>query len=488
MAKQFKDMRGFLEEVEKIGELKIIEGADWNGEIGLLRFSARKGECDCPVVLFDNIKDYPEGYRVVCGAPNSPRRLAMILGIGHDSNEETTWLSLIKKIKEKIKGLKTIPPKEVKDGPVMENVYKGDDIDLFKFPTPLWHPGDGGRYIGTMDSIITRDPEEDWVNMGTYRTMIRDKSSLLTYIDPGKHCNIQRQKWFDQEKDMPVVLCFGADPLFPVVSGMEFPWGAPEFDTVGGFRGEPVEVIRGEITGLPFPANAEIVVEGFVSHTKKEIEGPFAEFTGYYGSGARPEPVIEVKALYHRDNPIIHGLLTNGRPPRDKVGRRIDFRSFMRSALIWQQLETVGIPDVKGVYCHPAGGSQMWIVTSITQRYVGHAKQAATIASQCHPGAQLGRYSIVVDEEVDPTYDYDVIWAISTRSEPAESIDILRRCWSGPLDPKVPVELKTFGYNSRGIIDACVPYEQRVKFAGRATFTEELRSKIKAKFGSTIYE
>lgn len=479
-----KDMRDWLDKVDELGELKVIKGADWNEEIGLLRFLARKKNCDCPAVIFDKVKDYPEGYRVLVGAPCSTRRLAMILGIDHTDSD----LELIKRIKEKIKNVKPLSPKVVKNGPVMENVFKGNDIDLFKFPTPKWHKYDGGRYIGTMDSIITRDPDEGWVNVGTYRTMIRDKASLLTYIDPGKHANIQRQKWFDQGKDMPIVLCFGADPLIPVISGMEHPWAVPEFELIGGIKGEPVEVIEGPITGLPFPADAEIVVEGMVSHTERDVEGPFAEFTGYYGSRPRTEPVVYVKALYHRNNPILHGLLTNGRPPRNRIGHRIDFRSFMRSAIIWNQLEAVGIPDVKGVWGHPAGGSQMLIVVSLKQRYVGHAKQAATIASQCHAGAQLGRYVIVVDEDIDPTFDFDVLWALSTRSDPVNSIDILRRCWSGPLDTQVVPELKPFGYNSRAIIDACLPFERKHEFALKAQFDPQFRKKVIEKYGPLLYE
>lgn len=479
-------MRNFLKKAEEMGELVNIKGAHWKEEIGILRFILRKGDLDCPAILFDDIIDYPSGYRVLCGSTNSCRRLAMILGIEHDSNEPSTYLEFIRKIRGKLKNIKGIPPKIVKNGPVMENVRKGKDTDLFTFPAPKWQPGDGGRYIGTMDSIISRDPEEGWINIGTYRTMIRDKSSLLTFVDPGKHFHHHRNRWLEQRKDMPVVLIFGADPLFPVISGVEFPWGVPELEVVGGFKGQPVEVIMGEVTGLPFPADAEIVVEGFVSHTMRDIEGPFAEFTGYYGSGTHSEPVIKVEAIYHRNSPILHGLLTNGRPPKDRIGRRIDFRSFLRSAQIWHQLELVGIPDIRGVYCHPAGGARMWIVVSLKQRYVGHAKQALAVASQIHTGAFLGRYVIVVDEDVDPTYDYDVIWALSTRSDPANTIDILRRTWSGPLDPFIPPESKEFCYNSRALIDACIPFERKGEFASTARFDREMVKRLREKYRQNI--
>ncbi|MDP2644413.1 MAG: UbiD family decarboxylase [Desulfobacterales bacterium] len=475
-------MRNFLKKVDQMGELVHIQGAHWNEEIGALRFMARKGDLDCPAILFDDIPDYPSGYRVLCGSPNSSRRLAMILGIEHDSNEPSAYLDLIRKIRDRLKDIKSIPPKVVKDGPVMENVRKGNDVDLFEFPAPKWQPGDSGRYIGTMDAVISRDPEQERVNMGTYRTMIRDKTSLLTYVDPGKHFHHHRNRWFELGKDMPVAICFGADPLFPVISGVEFPENLSELEVAGGFRGQPVEVIKGEITGLPFPADAEIVVEGFVSREQRDIEGPFAEFTGYYGSGAHLEPVINIKAVYFRNQPVLHGLLTNGRPPKDRIGRRIDFRTFLRSAQLWHQLELVGIPDIRGVYCHPAGGARMWVVISLKQRYVGHSKQALAVASQTHTGAFLGRYVITVDEDVDPTYDYDVIWALSTRSDPVNTIDFLRKTWSGPLDPQIPAELKQFCYNSRALIDACIPFERKGQYAPTARFDRNMIKRLKEKF------
>jgi UbiD family decarboxylase len=479
-------MRNFIKRTEEMGELVTIKGAHWKEEIGILRFLVRKGELDCPAIVFDDIADYPPGYRVLCGAPNSLRRLAMILGFEHNSNDPSTYLDFIKKEKDRLKTIKSIPPKVVKTGPVMENVHRGKDVDLYEFPAPKWQSGDGGRYIGTMDAIVSRDPAEGWINIGTYRTMIKDKSSLLTFVDIAKHFDLHRNQWFEQGKDMPVVLIFWADPLLPVIAGVEFPWGMSELEVIGGFRGQPVEVIMGEVTGLPFPADAEIVVEGFASRTERGTEGPFAEFTGYYASGIHSEPVIKVEAVYHRNNPIVHGLLTNGRPPRDRVGRRIDYRTFLRSAQIWHQLELIGIPDIRGVYCHPAGGARMWVVVSLKQRYVGHAKQALAVASQMHTGAFMGRYVIAVDEDVDPTYDYDVLWALSTRSDPAEGIDFLRRSWSGKLDPFLSTGSKEYCHNSRALIDACIPFEKKGEFAEAARFDKEMVKNLRARYRQNI--
>lgn len=208
-------------------------------------------------------------------------------------------------------------------------------------------------------------------------------------------------------------------------------------------------------------------------------EGPFGEWPGYYASATRPEPVVRIKALYHRNNPILCG-----EPPlRPSAGQGFH-RSIQRSALIWNALDDAGVPDVQGVWLHPAA-YRFFSILKIKQRYPGHAKQAALIASQCRPGAYLGRYVVVVDDDIDIYNPNDVIWAIGTRSEP-ENIDILRRCWSGPLDPAIPRERK--GFNSRAIIDATRPYEWKDKFPPVNAVTDALKAELDKKYPALLKE
>jgi UbiD family decarboxylase len=175
----------------------------------------------------------------------------------------------------------SIPPVTVSRGPILGNVYQGDDIDLFKFPVPFWHKRDGGRYIGTGHVIITRDPDDGWVNVGCYRVMVHDCNTLGMNISPGKHGRMHRAKYFEKGKPCPVVACFGVDPLLHMIATRPEPYGKCEFDAVGGIKGEPVEVIEGEITGLPIPAYAEIAVDAEILPDQGKEEGPFSEWTGY---------------------------------------------------------------------------------------------------------------------------------------------------------------------------------------------------------------
>ena len=482
----YKDLREWLKLVEELGELKVIEGADWDEELGILRYLATTKDCDVPTVLFDKIKDYGPGYRVLCGMTGSHNRLALTMGI--DLEHAKTNRELITAVREKLKNMKLTPPKVVKEGPVLEFVHTGEDIDLFEFPAPRWHMGDGGRYIGTWHCMISRDPVEGWINMGTYRTMIYDKNTLVTMTEPGRHVVQHREKYWAKGKPMPVVYCFGADPLLAQVAGMEIPYGVSEMDYVGAIKGDPMGVFEGKMTGLPIPAHAEIAVEAEVSLTETLQEGPYAEWTGYTTYERHMEPAVKVLSVMHRKNPIITGLTTSASPKASQFGKEaagVDHRCILRSAMIWNEMEAAGVPGITGVYCHPAGGSRFWIVVSIKQMAPGHAKQAATVATQCGSAAFSGRYTVVVDDDIDPTNDFAVLWAICTRSNPEKDIDILRGCRTGNLDPMFAGE-ETL--NSRAIINACRPYRESRDFVPVAKFDPAIRQRVIKRYGDSLYE
>jgi UbiD family decarboxylase len=467
MPRSYKDLREWLQLVDEIGELKSIKGAHWNLEMGAItELLCREGKYPPPAVLFDSVPGYPEGFRTVFGTTGSVQRMALTLGF---SNVKS-GTDLVKAYRDKSKELKPIPPKYVETGPIFENIDSGKDVDLYKFPVPLMHEKDGGRYIGTNCLVITKHPDEGWVNLGTYRVMIHGKDHTSFYISPGKHGRIQRNIYFERKEPCPVAVCVGHDPLLFLAAGNEIPYGLSEYDYVGGFKGEPIEVAKGKYTGLPIPAWGEIVFEGEAVWNDLKDEGPFGEWTGYYASAEREEPVIRVKYVYYRNHPI----LTCSRPSRPPSDYSFS-KGVIKSALIWEELEKCGVPNVKGVWCHEAGGGRLFNVVSIKQAYPGHSRQAGLIASQTHAGGYLNRFVIVVDEDIDPSNLFEVIWAISTRCEVSEDIEILRKCWSGPLDPVIPKEKK--GFNSRAVIDACRPYDWKDEFPQVAEYSKELRDK-----------
>lgn len=457
MDRQYDGFRSFIEDRRSINECVDINGATWDLEIGTLTEAAAELIADPPMMLFDNITDYPAGYRVASLPLASPRRVAMIVGLPHDKPK----LELVRMVARKISNIQPIAPLEVKHGPVLENVLKGDDIDMLRFPAIRSHAGDGGRYIGTGDSLINRDPESGYVNVGTYRMQLHDRNTLGLWMSPGQQGRVICQRYWDKGQVCPVVATFGGDPLVFLTSHIKFPWGNSEFGYAGGLRGKPIEVIKGPLTGLPIPAHAEVAIEGEVPPPSEESrdEGPFGEWPGYYSGGTagtgEKQPVIRVKALYFRDSPILMNMAPMW------PGAPADGIQF-RSGLIWDQIEAAGVPDVVGVYAYHA----YLVVVSIRQRYAGHARQAGMAALNCAAAARNGRYVVVVDDDIDPTNIQEVLWAMETRVDPATDIQLVDNCWSTPLDPRMPPEKRDNGdhTNSRAIFYAVRPYHWKDKF------------------------
>jgi 4-hydroxy-3-polyprenylbenzoate decarboxylase len=475
----YRDLREWLDQVESFGELRTVEGADWDLEIGAITEMARKESKTAPCILFDAVKDYPKGHRLAVGLLNSIKRVALTTRMPLD----LPVMEFVKEWRQRIKKIEPIPPRFVKDGAFMENVWEEKDVDVLRFPTPRYNIGDGGRYIGTGHITITQDPEEGWVNIGTYRIMIHDGKSLGLYISPGRHGRIQMEKFFAENRPFPVAVAIGYDPLIFMASAFEVPYGLSEYDFAGGLRGEPIDVVRLERCGLPVPATAELIIEGECLPTERKAEGPLGEWTGYYGSSVREEPVLRVRRVYFRKDPIMTGA-----PPSKPPTEATFYKSFWRSAMIWDELEKAGVPDIRGVWCPPEGNTRLFTVVSIKQRYPGHARQAGMIASQCHAAAYLGRFTLVVDEDIDPTDMKDVIWAMTTRCDPVEDIEILRRCWSSPLDPIIPPNRKgrNSSYNSRAVIDGCRPYEWIKDFPASVKVPDDLAKQVREKWGKKV--
>jgi len=469
----YDDLRGWIEQARKLGEVRDVEGATWEEEIGMATELLHRSD-SAPAALFDKIPGYPKGYRVLTNFFGG-KRMNMTLGFP----TELTRVELSNEFNKAFQEAKLMTYEFVKDGPILENVQRGDKVNVLSFPVPLWHENDGGRYIGTGSYDITQDPDEGWVNLGTYRVMVHDEKSVGFYISPGKHGRIHRDKYMARNQPMPVAVVVGNDPLLFLMACNEVPYGISEYEFAGALRGEPYPVIRGEVTGLPIPAKAEIVLEGFVDPKKRRREGPFGEWTGYYASDVRDEPVLDIKAIYHRNNPIILGCPPN--PPPDELAR---YRAVIRSGLLKQELERAGLSGIKAVWAHETGSSRMLLVIAIEQRYGGHATQVGHVASQCHVGAYAGKYVIVVDDDIDVSNLEEVLWAMLTRSDPATSIDIIHNAWSTSLDPRIHPDDKAKGKltNSRAIIDATQPYEWRDRFPPVIKSSPERIRKAQEKF------
>ncbi|MFC1869737.1 UbiD family decarboxylase [Chloroflexota bacterium] len=473
---KFDSLRDFIAEIEKIGELQKVDKADWNLEVGAITelMAEKKG----PALLFDNIKDYPAGYRILTNTFTTLKRTALV----HDLPAELPALDMLKAWRERLLGFQPVPPVMVKEAPVKENVFLGKDVDLHKFPTPKWHELDGGRFLGTGCTVITRDPDSSWVNLGTYRCMLqKEKNVILVKANKGKHGRFVIDKYHAKGESCPIAVVFGADPtLFAAGTDYSVSSGVSEYDFAGWIRGAPIEVVKGEATDLPIPAHAEIVIEGEIPPPpfEKRVEGPFGEWTGYFTDVTTGvHPVMKVKSVMHRNDPIILGA-----PPL-KPPIPYDFAIPKRAVAVWNQIEHSDIPGIQGVWIMSGIMVAMITVIAIKQQYTGHAKQAAVAATACRAGSYGGRIVIVVDDDIDISNGEEVMWAVATRSR-AEDIDIIRGLWTSPADPVMEQSAREANIlkSSRIIIDACRPYEKLKDFPVVNKFSPEYREKTLKKW------
>jgi UbiD family decarboxylase len=474
------DLRAWLDRIRALGELKNVLGADWNLELGAISELNVRKEVP-PALLFDEIVGYPKGFRVLTCSTSSPARLSSILRL----DVETSHHALVQRLRGKPRAWQAeadrYAPVEAETAAIFENMQNGGKVDLYAFPSPLWHEKDGGRYIGTGCCVVTRDYDSDWVNVGTYRVMLHDRNHVGLDMVPGKHGAIQYDKYMKAGKPFPVAIVLGCDPLGYLISGIEVPFGMCEYNYMGAILREPVSVVRGRETGLPFPAGSEIVLEGWAYPGEMRTEGPFGEFHGYYPGKAHSAPVVTVDRVYYRSDPILLGS-PPAKPPNDYSYSK----AVMRSALLFDALAAAGVPDVSAVWAHEIGGARMFNVVAIKQRYAGHARQAGLILNQCGVGAYMSRYSVVVDEDIDPSDLQEVMWAVATRTDPEVDIDIIQRGMGSKNDPMYVAYRYDAPYSSKAIIDACRPYDHLHEFPDVAEASRELCDKVRAKWKDVL--
>jgi len=449
----FLDLRQYLQVLEAAGELSRVEvRVSWDKEIGAIAEEAirrRQG-----ALLFENIQDYQEshGRRLLINTHESPRRMALALGLDPD----IPIMDIIKTCKQREKQL--LKPRVVASGPCKEVVHKDGDVNLLEFPAPRLHAKDGGRYLQTYGGVVTRDPDSDWINVGIYRGMVHDATSMGFLWIPTRHWGLHGRKYRARGQAMPVAVAIGAGALFSPTCYSYVPAGVSEYDLMGAFAQEPVELVRCETNDLLVPASSEIVLEGEMSLDPATFkpEGPFGEYPGHYTSvWAEPRPVFKVKCITHRRDPILQSQI-----PGMYQQEPIPFLTLISSAQIWNRLDAAGIEGVTGVYVEPAHPAIIYI--SLETRYYGHARQvAAALWAQNHN--DVGKYVFITDSDVDITNAAKVNAAVANRTQASRDLVVFPGTAGGALDPSTDPGLKrrTGGVGSwdRVLIDATWPWD-----------------------------
>jgi UbiD family decarboxylase len=305
-----KSLRDYLDALAAIGELVTVEReVDWNLEIGAI--IRRCYETGAPAALFQRIKGIEPGFRVL-GAPAGTSRqpgqylarVAISLGLDPSAGGGEIVEALVA-----ARDRAPIPPRRIATGPCKENVLLGDAADLMRLPTPLIHDGDGGRYINTWGTVVARTPDGAWTNWGVARVMLLDGRRMTGIVHPLQHLGMIHGMWKAIGKPMPFAIFQGGPPFAPFISSMPIAAHEDEVAFMGGYFGEPVEVVRCETVDLEVPATAQIVIEGYISDTETALEGPF---------GGQRQPQTGLSR--HRDNPSQRPHPARGRRRRARRG------------------------------------------------------------------------------------------------------------------------------------------------------------------------
>lgn len=440
----FKDNREYISALKQAGEVVFIEKeVDWDLEAGAI--VRRAQELRTPAPFFLKIKDYPEGYRIL-GAPYaSYRRAAIAMGLDPDVHPSVIIEEFSNRLENPIK------PIIVKNGPCQDNVILEDDVDVYKFPAPMIHDGDGGRYISSWHFIVVKDPDSDWVNWGMYRQMIHNHRTLtglcLPYSDQGR---IFYGKYVPKNQPMPFATVIGPDPLCAHMAMSPMGIGVSEVNLAGALRKEPVELVKCITSDLYVPAHAEIIIEGEVLPNALVEEGPFGEFTGYRSGPRMPRSVYRIKAITHRNYPIL--TMSNMGTPVDDcdIGMSICW-----SAEIKKLLETQGI-QVTGVYCPPEFVAILPII-GIKKQYSNMATQIGNIIYGSKYAGPWIHMIIVVDDDIDPFNLPEVLHAFGTKCHPSRGIRIQEQAVGNPLAPYLSLEERKWSLGAKVVFDCTWP-------------------------------
>ncbi len=426
----YEDLREFIERLEEENELARIKH-EVSPILEMTEIADRVVKAGGKALLFEN----PKGYDipVLMNAFGTERRMKMALEVERFEEIGERLLDILRfkpeslfdglKGLSKVKELASFIPKKVKKGTCKEVVM--DKPNLLKFPILKCWPKDGGRFI-TLPIVITKDPETQELNVGMYRMQVFDEKTTGMHWQIHKHGALHYKKLKEMGKDrLEVAVAIGVDPAILYSATAPLPENFNEFTFAGFIRRERVKLVECETIDLLVPANAEIVLEGYVKIDELKPEGPFGDHTGYY-TPIEPYPVFHVECITHRENPIYHATVV-GKPP-------------MEDAWLGKATERIFLPIIK--FMHPEivdinlpieGCFHNLAIVSIKKRYPGHAKKVM-FALWSTGMLSLTKVVIVVDDDVNVHDMREVIWAVTTRFDPAKDVVVIPDCPIDSLD------------------------------------------------------
>ncbi|UHQ54221.1 4-hydroxy-3-polyprenylbenzoate decarboxylase [Microbulbifer sp. YPW16] len=440
---KYKDLRDFIKRLEKRGLLKRIKHpVDPNLE--MTEIADRVLRAGGPALLFEN----PVGFDtpVLANLFGTPERVA--LGMGRESVRELREVGeLLAFLKEPqppeslrdaweklpvFKQVLNMGPRVVKNAPCQQVALTGEDVDLYRLPIQTCWPGDAAPLV-TWPLVITRGPEKKRQNLGIYRMQLIGKKRLIMRWLSHRGGALDFRDWCQRNpgKPYPVAVALGADPATILGAVTPVPDTLSEYAFAGLLRGDKTEVADAGLSDLQVPASAEYVLEGFIYPDDMADEGPYGDHTGYYNEVDR-FPVFTVEKITHRKDPIYHSTYT-GRPP--------DEPAVLGEALneVFVPILKKQFPEIEDFYLPPEGCSYRLAVVSMKKQYPGHAKRVMMGVWSFLRQFMYTKFVIVTDDDVNTRDWNDVIWAMTTRMDPARDTVMVENTPIDYLDFASPV-------------------------------------------------
>jgi 4-hydroxy-3-polyprenylbenzoate decarboxylase/2,5-furandicarboxylate decarboxylase 1 len=410
----YQDFREFLHALRDSGELVDVDRPIDLNDVG--KALKKSAVAHGPALMFNqNGTDYP-----LVGGVYSTRSKALI---AFEATEDTLFDKVVD-------GLNTPIDPIVIEGqaPCQEQVITGDDIDITRFPIPVYSPKDGGKYI-TPGIVVSKDPENQVPDIGHYRFMVLDRKKMSFLTEPhhrfGK--NLAKHKRLGLGAQGALVI--GVDPMLAYTCQFQVPDDTNDWRVAGGLRGAPVELVKCKSIDLEVPATAELVIEFEVDQTNEYPEGPLGEHTGYYDAMCKPQPAALITAITHRRKPIFQGLLTGKPITENHILKQVPFEASFYSTLKKQ------FPTLESVSLRASSSVSYYIVIAMRPRYAGEARQAimAALSSNIRP-----KWVIAVDPDVNVHDSAEVEWALSFHVQPSRDVVVYDQMPRGGCDPSVP--------------------------------------------------
>lgn len=439
-----KDLRSFLKTAKQAGSdfyVEVKRPLNPRLEVCVLQQKLAKQGC-FPVIYCPEIVG--SKFPLVSNVFGSYEMLGLILGMEPKKEAKREILHEYRRREANRKQTQMIPSSEA---PVKEVILRGGDVDLALLPICFHAERDSGKYI-TIGSLICLDPDTGKPNVGVYRHEVKGKDKLGCMINPINNGAFIARRYAQLGKPMEVAIFIGHHPAAILGSLYKGSKDVNELEIMGGLLEEPLQVTSAETVGVPVPAHAEIVIEGVIDPRNMVTDGPFAEYSGYYGEGNKPCYLIQVTAITMRKDAVYHGL--------DPAHREHNLAGVLPAESITYDVVKRAVPTVKAIHIPPYGGCAFHVFVSIEKQVPGQGKFAALAAFTARDRSKV---VIVVDDDIDVYDEQEVWWAVATRVTGDRDIVNIPGVVGAHLDPTAYDEtrLKRGPITTRTIIDATRP-------------------------------